>query len=114
MDRANLFFIVFLAAIIAIRLFVFLFPEQKLRILGTVIHHFWIGVILVVIALLLTSFSYRWILLALGLGLVADELVYMLLGAGPVLTKYWSIYSVSGAIVNSAIVFLLRQKIVNI
>ncbi len=111
MDKANVFFIVFLAAIIAIRLYVFLFPEQKLRIFGMIIHHFWIGVILIMIALLFADFSYKWILLALGLGLVADELVYMLLGAGPVI-NYWNIYSVGGAILSSAIVFILKNRII--
>ncbi len=113
MEKTSIFYLIFILTIIAVRTAVFLFPDNKFRISGIIVHHFWIGVILVGIALLLGSFGYRWILLALGLALVADELVYMLLGAGPV-ANYWNIYSVSGAILDSFIVFMIRAKLANI
>ena len=112
MDKGNAFFLVFILAVLAVRLFVFLFPDQNIRIFGAVIHHFWIGLILVLIALLIKSFESGWILLSVGLAMVADELVYMILGTGPV-SNYWKIYSISGAILNSIIVFMLRNRIIS-
>lgn len=112
MNKGTVFFLVFILTILAIRLFVFLFPDQKVRIFGIVIHHFWIGLILVLIALLLKGFEYEWILFSIGLAMFSDELVYMILGAGPV-SNYWKIYSVSGAILNSLIVFILKNRIVD-
>ncbi len=111
MDKGNTFFLVFILTILAIRFFVFFFPDQKVRILGVLIHHFWIGLILILIALMLKNFGFNWILLSIGLAMVADELVYVILGTGPV-SNYWNIYSVSGAILNSVIVFILRSKII--
>jgi hypothetical protein len=113
MERASMFYLIFILTIIAIRAGVYFFPENKLKISGTIIHHFWIGILLIGIAILLASFGYRWVLLSAGLALAADELVYMLLGAGSVL-NYWSIYSVAGAILNSTVVFILRNKLVNL
>ena len=112
MNRGDLFFIVFIFTILLVRTGVFLFPENKLRIFGTVIHHFFIGIILIFIALLLLMKypDLRFILFSVGLGVVADEFFYMILGAGPV-SKYWDVYSLTGVVLNSFIVFLIREKI---
>ena len=111
MDKGWIFFLVFFLTILTIRFFVFLFPAKKMIISGTLIHHFWIGLALVLIALLIRGFEFNWILFSVGLAFVADELVYMLLGAGP-FSNYWNIYSLAGVILNSAIVFILRNRII--
>lgn len=49
-------------------------------------------------------------LFAVGLGLTADELIFLILGGGTV-NDYWSIYSVSGAIIMAAIVFSMRKTL---
>ena len=111
MDKGNVFFLVFILTILVIRTSIFLFPEQKIRISEIVIHHFWIGLVFVLIALLLKGFESDWVLFSVGLAMVADELIYMILGAGPV-SNYWNIYSVSGAVLNSVIVFILKNRII--
>ncbi len=46
--------------------------------------------------------------LSIGLGLAADELTYIILGGGTV-SDYWSVYSLAGVIMISAIIFATRD-----
>jgi hypothetical protein len=78
-----------------------------------IIHHFWIGMLLVLLSWLLSP-KYtilRAVLFPIGLGLVADELVYILLG-GRTVSEYWSNYSVWGAIMMAILIFLIRKKLI--
>jgi hypothetical protein len=113
MKRANAFYFIFILTILAIRTWVFFFPAIKIIFNGTIIHHFFIGLILILSAVFLTERHAKWRIVpfAVGLGLVADELVYIVLGAGAVSKYYWSIYSVSGAIIMAVIVFLVRKRL---
>lgn len=113
MKKENLFYIAYILTILVIRIGVFLFPQRKIIIDGTIIHHFWIGVILVLIFLIIPKIynSFRMILFSIGLGIITDELIFMILGGGTV-QEYWSIYSVSGTIILAAITFVIRKEIV--
>jgi hypothetical protein len=77
-----------------------------------VIHHFWIGVLLVGINFLFLKKQpkAKLFLSSIGFALISDELVYMILGDGPV-SNYWSFYSVSGMIVCVVIAFMMRKKL---
>lgn len=112
MKRGNIFYFIFILTILAIRLGVFLFPQKKLIIGGTIIHHFWIGAVLILFVLLLPKkyTGLRIIMFSAGLGLVADELIYIILG-GRTVSEYWSIYSVVGAIMMTAIIFATRKRL---
>ncbi len=113
MRNAGIFSFIFAAVIAAARLEVFLFPQRKVVIDGTVIHHFWIGLMVLGLFLLVPK-AYRWLstaLLAGGLALVVDELAYILFGNGTV-PAYWSMVSVTGMVVLALLVFVLRKKII--
>lgn len=112
MRKETLFSIVLASTILVVRLGVFLFPLQKLRIDGTVIHHFWFGLLLILFVLC-TPKRYAWLRIfvgAFGLGLMADEFVYMILGDGAV-SRYWSTASVVGAAAVTAALVALRNKL---
>lgn len=112
MKKENIFYLICILTMLAIRTAVFLFPQRKIIIDGTIIHHFWIGIILTLLVLLLPQIynGLRIIIFSIGLGLVADELIYLLLG-GRTVSEYWSIYSVSGAVIMAVIIFLIREKL---
>ncbi len=109
MKRGNVFYLIFILTILAMRLAVFLFPQRKLIIGGVIVHHFWIGAILILLVLLLTKRynKLRTTFFAIGLGLVTDELIYIAIGDGAV-SEYWSTHSVSGAIMTATIIFAIR------
>jgi len=48
-----------------------------------------------------------------GLGLVADELVFMIIG-NRTISDYWSLSSVFGAIIIIAVVFIFRDKLLKV
>lgn len=113
MGKGNIFYLIFISTILAIRLGVFILPQRKLIIGGMIIHHFWLGVILILFVFLLFKMynGLKVIMLSAGLGLASDEFIYIILGDGPV-SNYWSIYSVSGTVVISAIIFVARNRLV--
>jgi VanZ family protein len=116
MKKENIFYLLFLATILAIRTWVFFFPQRKLIIDGTTIHHFWTGLLLALVAILLSRSctsctKLSLILFSVGSGLVADESIYIALG-GRTVSEYWAISSVIGAIVMAVVVFLARKKLV--
>jgi hypothetical protein len=112
--KENIFYLIFILSIFIIRIEVFLFPSNKIIVDGLRINHFWIGVVLILIVILLSK-RYdilRTILFPIGLGIVADELTFMVLGSRTI-NDYWSIYSLSGVLIFTVIVFVLRKKIVD-
>jgi len=52
------------------------------------------------------------ILFPVGLGIVADELIFMIIG-NRTISDYWSLYSVFGVIMIIAIVFVFREKLLS-
>lgn len=55
MKRSNIFYIIFILTILAVRLGVPLFPLNKIIVDGIRINHFWIGVILILLVLFLSK-----------------------------------------------------------
>jgi len=53
------------------------------------------------------------VLSSVGLGLVADELVFMIIG-NRTISDYWSLSSVFGAIIIIAVVFIFRDKLLKV
>ncbi len=115
MERRGLFSTIFVATILAVRLLVYAFPLHKLLVAGTVIHHFWIGIVCIALAFLVPRVyqRVRLSMFAVGLGLIADELVYAMFGFGPV-SSYWARYSVVGAAVTAVVVLWSGKRILRI
>jgi hypothetical protein len=108
MKRENLFYLVFVLAIVVIRLLVFLIPEVDFKIGEIVIHHFWIGAILIVLGFLFLK--TRIYLFGIGFGLAIDQVVFLVLGGGGD-SEYWAFPSLVGVVVLAVVVYLFRKKL---
>ena len=117
MRAENLFFLTALLTILVIRFSIYIsryfMPERHLMIGKYIFHHFWFGFVFLLIAWLISSNleSLKLILFGAGLGIIADELVFMLLGGGG-FAYYWALPSVIGAILSLIALYLLRLKVV--
>lgn len=113
MKKENIFYLILVLTILVIRTWVFFFPLRRIIISGVLINHFWLGIILILFSLLLPKkyLKLRVVAFPIGLGLIIDELIFIILGGGTV-NDYWSIYSLSGVIILMVIVFILRSKFV--
>lgn len=102
-------------AILGIRLGVWLIPEIDIKLFRTVIHHFWIGVFFVALSYPLSAFNHTFGILSLGfgLGLIADELVFMVRGGGHD-KQYWTLPSVTGSILLLALTFYFRDTLASL
>lgn len=109
MKKENSLFILIVCTVLVIRLSVFLVPNIDIHVGDINIHHFWFGIILILISLLVSKRSPKFWLWGIGIGLAIDQLFFMLLGAGTD-TEYWAGASVYGAIICLIIVFILRKK----
>lgn len=104
------FTVALILSIIGMRIGVLFIPEVDVKIFGRVVHHFWFGVTLVPIAILL--FVLNWwvssILLGIACGLIIDELVFILRGSGRD-KQYWAKGSILPVliVVTVALVLLL-------
>lgn len=81
---------------------------------GLRINHFWIGASLVLVTLFLSK-SYKAlkiILFPIGLGLVADELTFMIFSHRTI-DDYWSVRSITGLVIAMILVFIFREKLLN-
>jgi len=107
----NELFLIVLATVLTIRLGVKLVPDKDLKLFGIIVHHIWIGVLLVLIAWFLPTTAYVSVLIfGIGLGLIADHLIYMILGAGGD-KEYWAKGSLIGAGAMLLVVFIFRTEI---
>ena len=90
----------------------FFAPETHIMIHGQIIHHFWLGIPFLVAAFIVSKKykAARAILLGIGFGPIADELVFMLIGGGGY-AYYWALPSVAGMIGCMALMFLFRKRI---
>jgi peptidoglycan/LPS O-acetylase OafA/YrhL len=112
--KENIFYILLILTIIVTRLSVFLIPEVDINLFGFIVHHFWFGVILVLIGLVVPK-KYDWakiVFYAIGLGLIVDQLVFIILGAGKD-AQYWALPSLLGTIILTLIILPFRAKISN-
>ena len=111
MPGPDLLFLIALATVVGIRLGVKLIPDKDVILFGVIIHHFWIGVLMVLIGWLLPEIAYVSILLfGIGLGLIADHLIYMFLGAGGD-PEYWAKGSTIGAAFTLLVLFIFRVPV---
>ncbi len=115
MKKENLFFLVLLLAILAVRIALFVLPESHLRIGGVVIHHFWIGVLLLIASLLfLKRFErIKFFSTAIAVGWIVDEAVYLLFGGG-LRKEYFQLPSVLGMLLLLPVVYFFRARILKV
>jgi len=114
MKRDSIFYILFVLTILVIRLEVFIFPANKIMIDGLRVNHFWIGAVLVLFSLfLLKNYNaLKIIIFPIGLGLVADELTFMIF-SHRTSNDYWSVYSIAGLVIIMIMVFVFREKLLS-
>ena len=114
MKRENLFYLVLIATILIARISIIIVPEVDIKFLDIVIHHFWFGVILMIIGLIIPKQKvYPKILLyGIGAGLIIDQLIFMILGAGKD-KEYWALPSLLGTIIIALVIYPIRTKVTN-
>lgn len=114
MKRENLFYLIFVLTILIVRISVITMPEFHIIFSDMLIHHFWFGIILLLVGLIMPkNKEYPKIFLyGIGAGLIIDQLVFMILGAGRN-KEYWALPSLLGAIIITFIIFPIRQKLTN-
>ena len=115
MKKENLFYIIFILTIIIARISIIVFPEFDIKFLGVIIHHFWFGVILLAIGLIISEKyeSLKLYFYSIGVGLMVDQLVFMILGAGRD-KEYWALPSLLGTILLAIIIYPMRARIINV
>ena len=109
MLNKKIFTIFFALTVIAIRFGIFLFPNKDLIISGIEIHHIWIGLIILVLGCFIKN-KLKIVAIAIGLGLVADEFIFMLLCNGQN-EEYWSHYSISGACILALVILIFANSV---
>jgi len=114
MKRENLFYLILIATILITRISIIIVPEVNIKFLDIVIHHFWFGVILMIIGLIIPKQKvYPKILLyGIGAGLIIDQLIFMILGAGKD-KEYWALPSLLGTIIIALVIYPIRTKVTN-
>src|SRR3989344_9199191 len=115
-EDKNLFYFLVILTILFERLSIYFSPREiHLEIFGIIIHHFWFGVIILVVSFLISEKSMHLVKLclgAIGTGLICNELIFMLFGAG-LYPQYWSLPSIIGMIFMAFFFFFFLQSISN-
>ena len=109
-----MFYLVMILIILIARISIIIVPEVDLKFLDFVIHHFWFGVILIIAGLIIPKQKvYPKILLySIGAGLIIDQLIFMILGAGKD-KEYWALPSLLGTIIIALVIYPIRTKVTN-
>lgn len=109
-----MFYLILIATILITRISIIIVPEVNIKFLDIVIHHFWFGVILMIIGLIIPKQKvYPKILLyGIGAGLIIDQLIFMILGAGKD-KEYWALPSLLGTIIIALVIYPIRTKVTN-
>lgn len=115
MRKENLFYFVVILSIILIRLYVFFIPELDIKVFNVMIHHFWLGIMFIVIAFFIPKGkeTIRLIFYGFGIGWVIDQFIFIILGAG-MDKQYWAFPSVTGAIILALLAYSFRNKLVKL
>ncbi len=100
----NKFFLIFFATIVITRLVVFIYPIAGPTVGGLRIHHYMIGILLILIGI----FSRSVIVYAIGLGLFIDELAYLIIN-GKTHQDNYSLVSLLGTLGFVVVIFLFRE-----
>ncbi len=107
----TVFSLIFLGTIFAARLWVFILPPYVSTQVGTTpVHHFWIGLVVIILGWQL-SYKMKVPIVAFGAGLFVDELAFILLGGGGDV-QYWSQFSVTGLFIFIIVTLLLVPRII--
>lgn len=114
--KETLFIIVFLATILAERITAFFTPTASF-VFHDRLHHLYYGIIFMVILIMYNRKLYRQLFIpfAIGLGLIADELFFLMppfYGDGSK-AYYFKVPSVAGAILIALLVIIFRKSIFN-
>lgn len=112
MKKENFFYLTLLLTIIFIRISILILPEVDIRFLNVVIHHFWLGVILIMLSLSIQKQKVyiKILVYGIGFGLILDQLIFMILGAGKD-KEYWALPSLLGTVIMIVVVFPIRAKL---
>ncbi len=110
MSENFLFLFIYCLTIMVIRVGVYLFPDRNLIINKKEIHHFWIGILAIIVSFFTPYFATT--LYGIGLALFADELFFMVFGGGND-KNYWSIKSLLGVLIISLLVILFSSTILD-
>lgn len=94
------------------RMSVVFWPDGEFILFGLVVHHFWYGIFILFLLCLVPQINkgLKNIFLAMALGFIADELIFIICGAGGDV-EYWNWYSWSGAVFLVLIFYLIGQYI---
>jgi hypothetical protein len=104
---SNYFFLIFAITIVITRVVVFLYPISSPAIGKFRVHHYMYGLVVSPIGLA----THSIIVYAIGLGLFADELAYLLIG-GKTHQDNYSKLSLLGTLILMILVFILRDYII--
>lgn len=116
MKKENIMFLFAIATVVLIRgvilVLTILNLENHLFFRGHIVHHFWLGFILLGISFLLPKkhSKSRIVIGGIGFGILADELIFMILGGGGY-ANYWSPLSFIGMIACLLVIYLTRKGI---
>ncbi len=107
------FLSIFFLTIFAVRALVLIVQEKSIVLFGSEIHHFYIGVVLVLLSGFSRFFSrdsnlsnYDLILFAVGTGLIVDEIAFLIFTSG-LHQEYFSLISTVGSLVFAGLLSLL-------
>ena len=109
-----MFYLVFVLTILITRISIIIVPEVDIKLMDVVIHHFWFGVILMIFGLIIPkqNINPKILLYGIGAGLIIDQLVFMILGAGKD-KEYWALPSLLSTIIITLVIYPIRIKVTN-
>ncbi len=113
MNKEDLFSITFILSIILTRIYLYFWPISNPIIAGLKVHHWMIGVLIILIYFIISYFKEEDVIIvifAVGLGLVVDELTFVLTGGKNHADNYTTL-TIIGTIIFAAIVLFCQKYI---
>lgn len=114
MKKENIFYLIILLTILISRISIIIVPEVDIKIFDIVIHHFWFGIVLLIIGFIISNekMYFKIFLYGIGAGLVIDQSTFMILGAGKD-KEYWALPSLLGTLIITFVIYPVRSKLIN-
>ena len=111
MREENKFYLVILSTVVFMRIAVMLVPNIDITIFGLIIHHLWFGILVAGIGYMMRKKNKQLslYLIAIGVGLFIDDLIFILLGGGGDV-EYWALPSLVGTTLLMLFLYPLRIK----
>lgn len=110
MNKSNLLYLIIVLTILIMRISVLLVPEVDVMIFDVIIHNFWFGIILMLIGIFIPNSNVKVLMYGIGAGLVIDQAVFMMLGAGKD-KEYWQLPSLIGPAIIMIVIYPIRKKL---